>query len=86
MVKESFMKVPEPYVSGEVSLGLQTSIVNWLDERFGLVGMVDAELYRRVPNCATTLHRGLAPAAQWRWSRHALRGAAKPSSSTDRSC
>jgi menaquinol-cytochrome c reductase cytochrome b subunit len=42
-----------------VNLGLQTSVVNWFDERFPLVESVDAELYRRVPNYATAAYRYL---------------------------
>ena len=38
-------------------MGLQTAMVDWLDERFELVDAVDAELYRRVPNYATSAYR-----------------------------
>jgi len=44
-------------------LGLQTAVVNWLDERFPLVEAVDAELYRRVPNYATAMYRYLGGVA-----------------------
>lgn len=44
-------------------MGLQTSVVNWLDERFTFVEAVDAELYRRVPNYATALYRYLGGVA-----------------------
>lgn len=40
-------------------LGLQTAVVNWLDQRFQLVDAVDAELYRPVPNYATSMYRYL---------------------------
>ncbi len=44
-------------------MGLQTAVVNWLDERFPLVEAVDAELYRRVPNYATAMYRYLGGVA-----------------------
>jgi len=40
-------------------MGLQTAIVNWLDERLELTAAVDAELYRRVPNYASAGYRYL---------------------------
>src|SRR5215813_9771683 len=40
-------------------MGLQTAVVNWLDDRFPFVESVDAELYRPVPNYATSLYRYL---------------------------
>src|SRR5713226_8030552 len=40
-------------------MGLQTGIVDWLDERFELVDAVDAELYCRVPNYAASAYRYL---------------------------
>jgi menaquinol-cytochrome c reductase cytochrome b subunit len=40
-------------------MGLQTAVVDWLDDRFQLVDAVDAELYRRVPNYATAAYRYL---------------------------
>src|SRR5205809_7997833 len=44
-------------------MGLQTTIVDWLDERFELVDAVDAELYRRVPNYASAGYRYLGVVA-----------------------
>jgi len=44
-------------------MGLQTAIVDWLDERFELVDAVDAELYRRVPNYAASAYRYLGGVA-----------------------
>jgi menaquinol-cytochrome c reductase cytochrome b subunit len=44
-------------------MGLQTAIVDWLDERFELVDAVDAELYRRVPNYAASSYRYLGGVA-----------------------
>lgn len=44
-------------------MGLQTAIVDWLDQRFELEDAVDAELYRRVPNFATSAHRYLGGVA-----------------------
>src|SRR5438093_4667457 len=44
-------------------MGLQTAIVDWLDERFELVDAVDAELYRRVPNYASAGYRYLGVVA-----------------------
>lgn len=44
-------------------MGLQTAVVDWLDERFPFVESVDAELYRRVPNYATALYRYLGGVA-----------------------
>ena len=44
-------------------MGLQTAIVDWLDERFELVDAVDGELYRRVPNYATSSYRYLGGVA-----------------------
>jgi len=44
-------------------LGLQTAVVNWLDERFPLVEAVDDELYHRVPNYATAMYRYLGGVA-----------------------
>jgi menaquinol-cytochrome c reductase cytochrome b subunit len=44
-------------------MGLQTGIVDWLDERFELVDAVDAELYRRVPNYAASAYRYLGGVA-----------------------
>jgi menaquinol-cytochrome c reductase cytochrome b subunit len=38
-------------------MGLQTAVVDWLDDRFQLADAVDAELYRRVPNYATAAYR-----------------------------
>ncbi len=40
-------------------MGLQSSVVEWLDERFQLVDAIDAELYRPVPNYATAAYRYL---------------------------
>jgi quinol-cytochrome oxidoreductase complex cytochrome b subunit len=40
-------------------MGLQTTVVDWLDDRFQLADAVDAELYRRVPNYATAAYRYL---------------------------
>ena len=44
-------------------MGLQTAVVDWLDERFPFVESVDAELYRGVPNYATALYRYLGGVA-----------------------
>ena len=44
-------------------MGLQTAVVNWLDDRFQLVEAVDTELYRRVPNYATAMYRYLGGVA-----------------------
>jgi len=44
-------------------MGLQTAVVDWLDERFELVDAVNAELYRRVPNYAASAYRYLGSAA-----------------------
>jgi menaquinol-cytochrome c reductase cytochrome b subunit len=44
-------------------VGLQTAIVDWLDERFELADAVDAELYRRVPNYAVGAYRYLGGVA-----------------------
>src|SRR5437764_6791072 len=44
-------------------MGLQTAIVDWLDERFDLENAVDAELYRRVPNYAASAYRYLGGVA-----------------------
>lgn len=44
-------------------MGLQATVVDWLDERFQLVEAVDAELYRRVPNYATAAYRYLGGVA-----------------------
>ena len=44
-------------------MGLQTAIVDWLDERFELADAVDAELYRRVPNYASAGYRYLGVVA-----------------------
>jgi len=44
-------------------MGLQTAIVDWLDERFDLENAVDAELYRQVPNYAATAYRYLGGVA-----------------------
>ena len=44
-------------------MGLQTAIVNWLDERLELTAAVDAELYRRVPNYASAGYRYLGGVA-----------------------
>ena len=40
-------------------MGLQSAVVEWLDERFQLVEAVDGELYRPVPNYATAGYRYL---------------------------
>src|SRR5690348_18497703 len=40
-------------------MGLQSAVVEWLDERFQLVVAVDGELYRPVPNYATAGYRYL---------------------------
>ena len=40
-------------------MGLQTAVVDWLDDRFQFADTVDAELYRRVPNFATAAYRYL---------------------------
>src|SRR5436190_11662424 len=44
-------------------MGLQTAIVDWLDERFELADAVDAELYRRVSNYASAGYRYLGVVA-----------------------
>src|SRR5437773_2832378 len=44
-------------------MGLQTAIVDWLDERFELADAVDAELYRPVPNYASAGYRYLGVVA-----------------------
>jgi len=44
-------------------MGLQTAVVDWLDERFALEDAVDAELYRRVPNYASAGYRYLGGVA-----------------------
>ena len=44
-------------------MGLQTTVVEWLDERFDLVEAVDEELYRRVPNYANAAYRYLGAVA-----------------------
>jgi quinol-cytochrome oxidoreductase complex cytochrome b subunit len=44
-------------------MGLQASVVEWLDERFDLNEAVDAELYRRVPNFAAAAYRYLGGVA-----------------------
>ena len=44
-------------------MGLQTAIVDWLDDRYELGEAVDAELYRRVPNYANAAYRYLGAAA-----------------------
>ena len=38
-------------------MGLQTAVVDWLDERFQLVHAVDQELYRPIPNYAAAAYR-----------------------------
>jgi menaquinol-cytochrome c reductase cytochrome b subunit len=40
-------------------MGLQTAVVDWLDDRFQIADAVDAELYRRIPNYATAAYRYL---------------------------
>ena len=40
-------------------MGIQTTVVDWLDDRFDLVETVDGELYRRVPNYAAAAYRYL---------------------------
>ena len=44
-------------------MGLQSALVDWLDDRFELVDAVDAELYRRVPNYAAGAYRYLGGVA-----------------------
>jgi menaquinol-cytochrome c reductase cytochrome b subunit len=44
-------------------MGLQTTIVDWLDDRFDLVEAVDTELYRPVPNYAVAAYRYLGGVA-----------------------
>jgi menaquinol-cytochrome c reductase cytochrome b subunit len=44
-------------------VGVQTAVIDWLDERFGIVDSVDAELYRRVPNYAARTYRYLGGVA-----------------------
>src|SRR5205814_5296098 len=48
---------------GLAPMGLQTAVVDWLDERFELVDAVDGELYRRVPNYAAGAYRYLGAVA-----------------------
>lgn len=44
-------------------MGLQSAIVDWLDERLEIVDAVDAELYRPVPDYAASAHRYLGGVA-----------------------
>jgi hypothetical protein len=40
-------------------MGLQSAVVDWLDDRFQLEDTVDGELYRRVPDYAAAACRYL---------------------------
>ncbi len=44
-------------------MGLQTAVVDWLEQRFPLEEAVDAELYRPIPNYATAPYRYLGGVA-----------------------
>ena len=44
-------------------MGLQSVVVQWLDDRYQLTEAVDAELYRPVPNYATAAYRYLGGVA-----------------------
>ena len=44
-------------------MGVQSSVADWVDERFELTPAVEAELYRRVPNYATAAYRYLGGVA-----------------------
>jgi menaquinol-cytochrome c reductase cytochrome b subunit len=44
-------------------MGIQSTVVDWLDDRFDLVEAVDTELYRRVPNYAAAAYRYLGGVA-----------------------
>lgn len=44
-------------------MGLQSAVVQWLDDRYQVIEAVDAELYRPVPNYATAAYRYLGGVA-----------------------